>query len=72
MKISIYLASFVLIKAMTPGALYAPPTNGDERCADSVEAVVAAPVSSLEVGLLKLVEQTVQTVLTQQKNEMTE
>ena len=43
MKISIYLASFVLIKAMMPGALYAPLTNGVENGSDDVNTATAAP-----------------------------
>lgn len=43
MKISIYLASFVLLKAMMPGTLYAPITRGDDSCADSVKTTIAAP-----------------------------
>ncbi|MGB0919559.1 MAG: hypothetical protein ACPGUZ_03490 [Holosporaceae bacterium] len=42
MKISIYLASFVLLKAMMPGALYAPPPNGDENGSDDVKTTIAA------------------------------
>ena len=46
MKISIYLASFVLIKAMMPGALYAPSPNGGENCVDDVKTTAAAPATA--------------------------
>ncbi|MEH0002518.1 MAG: hypothetical protein V6Z78_02990 [Holosporaceae bacterium] len=38
MKISIYLASFVLLKAMMPVALYAPPEEGDNNTSVKLKA----------------------------------
>lgn len=38
MKISIYLASFVLLKAMMPGALYAPPEESDSNTSVKLKA----------------------------------
>lgn len=38
MKISIYLASFVLIKAMMPGALYAPPEDDSSNTSVKVRS----------------------------------